>query len=85
MTWLSRDQLTACKTGMLFSTCVGKIEMRSNAPMLQWDSCTLTNAVHVVRIPGIPDQEQLRPLICKTLKSRSLTSLTLNNDGNLLL
>src|SRR5436189_5547184 len=48
--------------------------------MLQWNSMHPYNAVHVVRIPGIPDQEQLRRVICKTLKSRSLTSLTLNND-----
>jgi len=38
------------------------------------------NAVHVVRIPGAPDQEHLRHAINRTLEARALTGLTLNHD-----
>src|SRR5437899_9570666 len=46
--------------------------------MLQWNSMHPYNAVHVVRVPGRPDQERLRHFINQVIESRSLTGLTLN-------
>jgi len=40
--------------------------------------CTPTNAVHVMRIPAVPDQDRLRQAINGTLETRALTGLTLN-------
>ena len=48
--------------------------------MLQWNSMHPYNAVHVVQIPGAPDQEHLRHAINRTLGAHALTGLTLNPD-----
>ena len=47
--------------------------------MLEWNSMHPYNAVHVVRIPGAPDEERIRQAIERTLAARALTGLTLNH------
>jgi hypothetical protein len=50
--------------------------------MLQWNDLHPYNAVHVVRLTGIPDQEQLRLGLGSTLERRGLTNLFLNRAKN---
>lgn len=48
--------------------------------MLQWNSLHPYNAVHMVRIPGAPNQDLLRHAIDRTLGAHALVGLTLNRD-----
>src|SRR4051794_25430503 len=47
--------------------------------MLQWDSLHPYNAVHVVMVPGVPDEEDLRRTITTTLKAFSLGGVILDS------
>ena len=48
--------------------------------MLDWNSLHAYNAVHVARVPGVPDQQRLRSAIEKAINARSLAGLTLSHS-----
>jgi len=50
--------------------------------MLQWNDMHPYNAVHVVRIPGVLGEEQLRLSVNSTLEQRGLTNLVLDRKQN---